>query len=242
MKATVVFIALAVGFAVAPAHGEFVRADLSSAVDKDVIFESVDATSAIFGEHPEARQMFVVDGHDDGKATADGLPPNRVIDSANPDLGSYILQPYSGKNAIELASDRAAPAESHLVDLPNKKYERIGMIVSAVNGDTSFTIKFTYEDGTITILWWEADDWADTGKDLRPSQRAAVSDMDRINVSGQVEDSDHFSLFEIFLEPDAGKVLDSVTIGNDPNRSPDDQPRWGAVFAINAYSKGSQKR
>jgi len=236
MKSTVVILALVLATA-ASARGEAVRADLSSAVDKDIIFETADAASAIFGEHPEARQLFVIDGYDDGKVVADGLPPNRVIDSANPNLGSYILQPYAGKNAIELASDRAAPAESHIVDLPNKKYELVGMLVSSVNGDTSFTIKFNYEDGSVVTNWWEADDWAETGKDLRPTQRPAVNDMDRISVSGQVEDSDHFSIYEITLEPDATKVLDSVTIGNDPNRSPDDQPRWGAVFAINAFAK-----
>ncbi len=236
MKFTVVIITLALA-AASSARGEFVRADISSAVDKDVIFESASAPSAIFGAHPEARQLFVMDGYDDGKVTADGLPPDRVIDSANPNLGSYILQPYAGMNVIELASDQAAPAESHVVDLPNKKYELVGMLVSSVNGDTSFTIKFNYEDGSVTTNWWEADDWADAGKDLRPTQRPAASDMDRISVSGQVEDSDHFSIYEISLAPDAAKVLDSVTIGNDPNRSPVDQAGWGAVFAINAYAK-----
>lgn len=222
---------------VAPARGETVRADLGSAADKDVIFESAAVPSAIFGGHPEARQMFVVDGYDDGKVTADGLPPDRVIESANPNLGSYILLPYAGMNAIELASDREAPAESHVVDLPNKKYELLGMLVASVNGDTSFTILFDYEDGTVVTNWWEADDWADAGKDLRPGQRAAVSDMDRISVSGQVENSDHFSIFEIILQPDATKVLDAVVIGNDPNRSPDFESRWGAVFAINACAR-----
>lgn len=236
MKATVVVFALALA-AAQPARGEAVRADLSSAADKDIVFESSSVASAIFGEHPEARQLFVIDGYDDGKVVADGLPPDRVIDSANPNLGSYILQPYAGKNAIELTSDRAAAGESHIVDLPNKKYELVGMLVSSVNGDTSFTIKFNYEDGSVATNWWEADDWAENGKDLRPTQRPAISDMDRISVSGQVEDSDHFSIFEITLEPDAGKILDSVTIGNDPNRSPDDRPCWGAVFAINAFAK-----
>ena len=129
MKSIVMIVALALASA-APARSEAVRADLSSAVDKDVIFESATAPSAIFGQHPEARQLFVMDGYDDGKVTADGLPPDRVIDSANPNLGSYILQPYAGKNAIELTSDGAAAAESHIVDLPNKKYALVGMLVS----------------------------------------------------------------------------------------------------------------
>jgi hypothetical protein len=231
-------LAFVVSLGVASSRGEVVRADLSGSVDKDIIFESAAAPSAVFGENPVAKQMLVVDKYDDGHHVANGLPPSRVVASSNPNLGSYILQPYTGPNVIELASHRSAPPESHVIDLPDKKYELIGLLVTSVDGDTSFTIKLNYVDGTAATNWWEADDWADTGKEVRPGQHPVLNGMDRAANSGAIEDVNHYSLFEVAVSPDKARALDSITVGNDPNRFPDNQGRWAAIFAINAYAKG----
>src|SRR4029079_5960388 len=132
------------------ARSEIVRADLSGSVDKDIVFESTATRSQVFGENPEAKQLFAMDGYDDGHCVANGLPPNRVVQSTIPGMGSYIFLPYAGLNAIELASSGSASAESHRVDLPNKAYEGIGMVVASVDGDTAFSITMNYEDGTAT--------------------------------------------------------------------------------------------
>ena len=62
--------------------------------------------------------------------------------------------------------------------------------------------------------------------------------MDRVNVnSGAVEDSNHFNLYEfVFHNVDSNRVLDTVTIGNDPNRWPNNTDRWGGLFAMNGLT------
>jgi hypothetical protein len=56
--------------------------------------------------------------------------------------------------------------------------------------------------------------------------------MDRAR-EGRVDKAGHYSLFEFIIPTDPGKTLESVMIGNDPNRWPSDQNRWAGVFAIN---------
>lgn len=217
------------------AAGAVMVFDLSGAVDKDLVYEGGPGTQA-FGENPFATQAFAEDGYFDGATAANGLPSSRVLASTDPGLGAYELLPYNGNNAIELYSHNSGPFESHVINVPQLLYTRIGLLVSAVEGDASFTIRLNYLDGTTTD-WWEADDWFDEGGSLRGSQHVVIGGMDRVNVdTGQVEDSNHFSLFEFFFSPDPGRVLTSITIGNDPHRWPDDQNRWAAVFAMNGQS------
>lgn len=216
-------------------HGAWaatVTFDLSDAVDADIVYEGGPGTQT-FGQNPFATQTFAADGYSDGSTTADGLPASQQLESTYSGLGSYQLLPYDGNNAIELYTHSSGPYESHEIDVPDFTYLTIGLLVSAVEGDASFTIKLNYLDGTVT-RWWEADDWYDDGGNVRPNEHVVIGEMDRVNVNtGQVEDSNHFSLFEFLLTPDTNRVLTSITIGNDPNRWPDDQQRWAAIFAMN---------
>lgn len=206
--------------------------DLGSAADKDIVYEGGAGTQS-FGGNPMGTQTFAADGYSDGNTAADGLPASRQLASTYAGLGNYELLDYAGNNAIELYTHSSGPYESHVIDVPDLNYLTIGLLVTAVEGDASFTIKLNYADGTVTE-WWEADDWYDTGGSLRASQHVVIGDLDRVNVSnGQVEDSNHFSLFEFLYTPDAGRVLTSITVGNDPNRWPDNQQRWAALFAMN---------
>lgn len=223
---------------VAAADSAVVQFDISDAAHKDVIYEGGAGTQA-FGENPFGEQAFAVSGYNDGTTVANGLPVSGVLASSQPGLGSYQLLPYDGPNVVELYTHSSGPFVSHLIDVPNQRYAQIGLLVSAVEGDASFTIRLHYSDG-IETAWWEADDWFDTGGNLRPSQNVIISGMDRVNVNtGEVEDSNHFSLFEFLVTPDADRVLTGITIGNDPNRWPDDQHRWGGLFAMNGQTIAS---
>lgn len=206
--------------------------DLSAAADKDIVYEGGPGTQA-FGQNPFGSQTLAADGYSDGSTAADGLPVSRQLASTHAGLGSYELLPYEGNNAIELYTHSSGPIESHVIDVPDLSYLTIGLLVSAVEGDASFTFKLNYLDGTETG-WWEADDWYETGGLLRSSQHVVIDGLDRVNINtGQVEDSNHFSLYEYLIAPDAGRVLTSITIGNDPNRWPDNTERWAGVFAMN---------
>lgn len=210
--------------------------DIAGEADKDVIYENSGKgqKASPFGERPEADQSFVEDGHTDGNVTAKGLPKNRNLASTHAELGEYHLLPYNGKNVIELSTRGESPKESHTIQVPKHAYKTIGLLVAAVQGDASFTIKLKYADGSENVVWWEADDWYDEDDALRTSQQVVTNKMDRVRgKDGAIDKAGHYSLFEFTVTPDAGKVLDSITIGNDPNRWPDDGDRWAAVFAIN---------
>ncbi len=220
------------------ADAAVVQFDIGTAANKDVIYEGGAGTQP-FGENQFATEAFAVNGYNDGTTTANGLPASGVLASSQPGLGNYQLLPFNGANVVELYTHNSGPFVSHLIDIPNQRYAQIGLLVSAVEGDASFTIQLHYTDGT-EVAWWEADDWFDTGGNLRPSQQVIISGMDRVNVNtGQVEDSNHFSLFEFLVTPDADRVLTGITIGNDPNRWPDDQHRWAGLFAMNGQSIAS---
>lgn len=208
--------------------------DLTPEADKDIIYESAKGNKAApFGERPEADQSYVEDGHTDGNVSAKGLPKNRKLPSTRPELGDYQLLPYHGKNVIELGTHATSPVENHKISVPKHAYKAIGILAAAVQGDASFTVKLHYADGSQTVVWWEADDWNDEGDALRKSQSPVISKMDRVRgKDGSIDKAGHYSIFEFFITPDSGKILDAITIGNDPNRWPDDGERWAAVFAV----------
>ncbi|MBN1268503.1 MAG: hypothetical protein JXB04_02865 [Kiritimatiellae bacterium] len=212
--------------------------DLGSCADKDVIFEAGGAGAAdVFGEGAGATACFVEDGHDDGTTVANGLPANRLLASGDADLGNYVLLPYDRNNIIELSShyptaETNVPVKSYLIDVPDQRYSKIGMLVSSAEGDTSFTITFNYLDGTAVTNWYESDDWYQSS---RPSNIDVITGMDRATAAdGTVEDSNHFNLYEYILtNVDTNKVLDSITVGNRPNHWPGGEWRYGGVFAVN---------
>jgi hypothetical protein len=206
-----------------------VQFDLSGAVDRDVVYET-GGGALPFGQNTNAVQSF-------GEAGGmDGLPTDRQVKSSDPELGTYLLRPYDGPNVVELNSASNSPDEEHVIEVPNHRYGKLGLLVTAVDGDASFTIKLTYTDGTTDTQWFEADDWYDLGP--RGNLKKAVRDMDRVNTkTGKVEDSNHFNVYEFIMDGTRGlntdRVLTSVTIGNVPNRWPADTAHYGGVFAIN---------
>jgi hypothetical protein len=215
---------------------ETVSFDISGAVEKDVVMEKAPGGKAeSFGDHPEGFEAFVEEGYLDEVAAARGLPPDRKVKSTQPGLGTYRLLAYNKPNVIELSCRAEAPAEEHSIKVPAKKYKQIGLLVSSVDGDSSFTIKLRYSDGTEQVLWWEADDWYETDAMLRQSQNIAIGGMDRVRES-RIDKEGHYSLFEFLVKPDPSKVLDSIALGNDPNRWPQDQDRWAVVFAVNGQT------
>ncbi len=208
--------------------------DLSGAATKDVIFEEGGRASP-FGENPAAAHAFAERGHGDGASRAEGLPRSRKLHSNDADIGEYLLAPYDGPNVIEAGSSQDAPAVNARFEVPRRKYQKIGFVVAAVDGDASFTIKLHYTDGSAESVWWEADDWYDLGP--RGNLTKAAREMDRVEAAtGKVEKSAHFHLYEFILDETRGlnsaRALEAITIGNDPHRWPSDQSRWGGVFAV----------
>lgn len=208
--------------------------EMGTAADKDIVYESAKGAKALpFGDKTDGDQTFVENNHGDGNVTAQGLPSNRKIASGHAELGSYHLLPYNGKNVIELGAHGSTPAESHRISVPKHAYKLIGILAASVHGDSSYTIKLHYADGSETVVWWEADDWFEEADQLRASQKPVITKMDRVRAKdGTIDKAGHYSLFEFIVVPDSKKILDAITIGNDPNRWPDDAERWGAVFAI----------
>jgi hypothetical protein len=133
---------------------------------------------------------------------------------------------------IELPSSANAPAESHVIETPRFAYSKIGILAASQGGDASFALILRYADGSATTNWFEADDWY---RKSRATNMAVLEGMDRAVASdGSVEDSNHFNVYEfICTSVDRGRVLESVTVGNDPHRWPDSEGRFTAVFAIN---------
>jgi hypothetical protein len=233
MKTILCFLSVLLVASTHLAGGESISFDLGPAANKDVIWET-GGTASRFGENPQGHSAYVVQGYLDGKVRAKGLPADRKIKSATQDLGTYMLLPYDKKNVFELPSDAAAPVVSATIPVPPRHYRKIGLVVSAVDGNASMTIKLHYDDNTTTTHWWEADDWGTEREKLRVTQQPVINNMDRIRAdTGQIETGYPFSLFEFVVSPDRTRVLKAITISNDPNRWPGDQRRWAGVFAIN---------
>ena len=214
-----------------------VQFDLSRVAEKDVVFEDDKrAMASRFGENPDSLQCYVEQGRRHKGVKADGLPEDRVIQSSDEELGTYRLMPYDTLNAIELAANQAAIAESHMIDVPNHKYSKLGMLTASQGGDTSFTLILHYEDGTATTNWFESDDWHHKS---RSSNIPVLEKMDwAISTDGAVEDSNHFQIYEfIFTDVDRSRNLDMITIGNTPHRWPDGEVRFAAVFAVNGRAE-----
>ena len=210
--------------------------DLAAAANKDIVYEmGAAAKAAKFGETKEATQAFV----EQGVHGADGLPNGGKVSSVT-EMGSYQLLPYSRKNVIEVGSNRDAPLCNARVDVPDGRYTALGMIVASVDKDSSFTLKLHYKDGTETVGWWEADDWYQP-RNNRGNCIPAVANMDRVDASnGTLDDANHYQLYEfVFKDVDQNRILDAITIGNDPNRYDDSVESWGAVFAVNGMKAAS---
>lgn len=216
---------------------EPVSFDLSAVADKDVVREAKPmAKASIFGDGATATQCFVEEGASDGKTVTRGLPRDRKAASNDPGLGAYQLLPYDKANVIELATSAESKPKRYVIDVPDGKYQKIGILAAAVDGDASFTIEFKYADGTVEMAWWETDDWYDLGP--RGNLKKVVREMDRaVARTGALEKANHFNLYEYIVDAERGlspeKVLDSIAIANTPNRWPEQERRWGAVFAVN---------
>jgi hypothetical protein len=217
-------------------HAEVVQINLGGAVDKQVIKAAGGGgTPQHFGGNLSAKHAYVENGYTDGITIANGLPTNHLVASPS-GLGTYQLLSYTSDNVLELATSGTEPAESHVINVTTGHYTRIGLLVAAVEGDSSFTIELHYQDGTTATDWWEADDWYQAG--TRSNCVVAIGAMDRVNVfTGLIDDQDHFNLYEfVFRNVDSNRVLDAVTIGNDPNRWPGSGERWGGLFAMNGLT------
>ncbi|NCC52234.1 MAG: hypothetical protein EOM20_13595 [Spartobacteria bacterium] len=210
---------------------DVIQFNISGSVNKDLVYESGGGADA-FGSHAGANQSYLEDGYSSGN----GLPSSRLLSSSQAGLGSYSMLSYDGNNAIELYAAGAAGTVSYNIDIPDLKYDQLGLLVGGVNGDVSFGYTLNYADASTFDGWWEADDWYDTGGDLRANMNVIISDMDNVNVGdGTINDLNHFSMFEFLIMPDnTDKVIASIDIHNDPSY------RWsssgdgsGAVFAMN---------
>ena len=205
-----------------------------------MIYEKgVQPKASPLGQNPVGTQSLVEDAYSSGTNVAVGLPTDRKIQSTSASLGTYILLPYNQKNVIEFSTATNAVPVSYTIHVPTKRYDAIGLLVLAVDGDASFTLKLEYDDGTTDENWFEADDWYDLGP--RGNLRKVVRNMDRVEASsGKVEKSGHFNLYEFIFDSLRGlnteKKLTAITISNDPNRWPDSANRWGCVFAVNGSS------
>ncbi|NCC50960.1 MAG: hypothetical protein EOM20_07050 [Spartobacteria bacterium] len=211
-----------------------VQLELGPVMDKDLVWEKrgMQGCAEAFGANPNAVHAFVEDGYIDTETQARGLPSSRFLRSPRPELGIYRMASYTGPNAIELASAEDAEPERHRIEVPKGRYALLGLLVSSVDGDSSFTIELQYADGHSDALWWEADDWYDLGP--RGNLAKVIRDMDRVDISsGAIDAGNHFNLYEFVVMPDAGKELEAIVIGSDPHRWPIETPRWAAVFAIN---------
>jgi len=218
-------------FAAASAVAIPVSFDLSRVANKDVVYEAGGHGSAEpFGGNPNGLHCFGEDGF------VDGFPQNRYVPSSQEDLGNYVLLRYDQPNVVELCTHSSVEPQTYVIDIPDHVYSKLGLLVSSVDGDSSFTIRLQYKDGTTDFLWWEADDWYDLGP--RGNLEKALRELDRVDAeSGMAEDSDHFHVYEFVLDEERGlktdKELVTIAIGTDPNRWPEDQLRFGGVFAIN---------
>ena len=210
-----------------------VRFDLGSEADKDVVCEAgKTCTASPFGQNPASPQCFVETGRKHKGIDANGLPVDRLAPSSDKELGAYLLLPYTGMNVIELPTSANAPAESHVILVPKFSYSKIGILAASQGGDASFTLILRYTDGTVSTNWFESDDWY---RRSRGTNIPVLEGMDRALASdGSIEDSNHFNLYEfICTSVDRGRILESITIGNDPHRWPDSESRYTAVFAVN---------
>ncbi|NCC50959.1 MAG: hypothetical protein EOM20_07045 [Spartobacteria bacterium] len=216
--------------------GMAVRFDLRGAANKDVIYENQTYSAASrFGEGVAAGMCFVEDGWNDGSTTATGLPPNRVLAGSDSGLGSYRLLPYNAKNCIELDTYAVVSEVQHIIDVPNFRYAKIGMLVSSVEGDTMLSVRQNYTDGSVvTSLWW-SDDWYIAGGDPMRADAIVISNMNRVVYSnGIVDGGTSFNMYEFFVDvAETNKVLDSITIGTRPYHEPSASHAFAGVFAVN---------
>lgn len=209
--------------------------DLSDCAEKDVVLEDArEARAVAFGCDAGSPYCFVETGLKQKDRTAYGLPRNRMVPSSDVELGAYMLLPYDGPNIIELQTSAFEPGETHVIDVPNGRYSKIGILTASVHGDTSFTLTLIYEDGTAVAQWFESDDWY---RKSRASNIPLLEAMDWANVvERKLEDVDHFQLYEVILtDIDTDQKLDKVAVGNDPHRWPDSEERSCGVFAVNGH-------
>ena len=214
-------------------EGDFaVPFDLSVVANKDVVLEAGNAGRASpFGASPVSSMCFVESGYRQKGVTAKGLPFDRLVPSATPDLGRYILLPYDRPNVIELATSREISPTNFLIQIPRGHYSEVGVLAASQGGDASFTLILSYADGTSTTNWFEAGDWLKSSCHVNP----LVGGMERVNPrDGSIDSSNRVSLCEfVFTNVVASRELAGVTIGSDPNRWPDGEKRFAAVFAVN---------
>ena len=219
-----------------------IRFDLSGEADKDLVFEDgKNAGATAFGEGSNSLQCLVEEGRRFKTRTAKGLPSSRLVKSTDLELGNYQLLSYTTLNAIELPAFEKGEGETHILDVPDMRYAKIGMLTASQNGDSSFTIKLFYQDGTVSTNWFEADDWC---RKSRVSNKEVLKGMDwAMAADGAVEKVGCVQLYEFILpEVDADRILDRIAVGNDPHRWPDGEARCGAVFAINGFANLLQGR
>jgi len=215
------------------------RFNLAAVAEKDIVYNAGDATNDVFGEWPGDVLCFGENGWSDGSTTTIGLPTNRQVKSADANLGTYHLLPYSGKNVIELNTTNAT--DDFYFQLPTPaKFKKFGLLVAAAQGNASLTFKIHYKDW-VNNSWFAADDWYSLS---RPAELTiAITNMHRVVASnGAVDTFQHFNLYECNFDQvdglDTNLDVVGISIAEAPNAwsSRGLLPSYAAVFAINGIS------
>lgn len=154
---------------------------------------------------------------ENGFLSAVGLPSNGEILSATGSGVTYVLQSYTGNNALRMGNGNA---ESGTVDVVDGNFSQLHILAAygdgGVDGGTSnIVLHFAGGLTTTFINALYSPDWYNPGA-AKPNY--AITGLDRVNGSGI--DGGHrtsFAMYETVLTlsaADQGKVLESITFNN----------------------------
>lgn len=177
-----------------------------------------------FGHDNGNNHYLVVAGYVYDGVVAQGLPPDRMSG-----LNGHVFGPYNDqeqglglKNSVKFQFNDAQRGPFTFDVVPSGNYRELRSSATVGNGFGTLITTLNYEDGTSEVVALSADDWfrdpADSSWQFA-NVRQLIDGMDRLNGSSGIHDANDPSVNEDTAPVNPEKVLVSVTLELDPDRS-----------------------
>lgn len=195
---------------------DFVKLDLSSHFNRDVVVDPGDGAEHFIDERGGQLLADGFDGQSSGNPLAQGLPLDHKV-------GMHILGDYNAFNTLQLTRSTRRKVR---VIVPPGRYSFVRFLLTGGAGDSRVPVQFEYSDGTRGEGIIPCDDWyddlppGDPAGRLQPGVVPALNDLDRLR--GSFKDRNEPALFEVILKTDAARQLKAFVL--DPARAEYDQP------------------
>jgi len=193
-------------------------------ISLDNIVDAINSGETGYGHDNGNNHYLVVTGYVYDGNVARGLPPDRMSG-----LNGHVFGPYNNadlqqglKNSVKFMNNEEQSGPFTFDMVPTGQYRELRASATVGNGFGALKTTLNYEDGTTEVVELHADDWYRDPSDSSwqfADVRLLIDGMNRLGGDNSFDDRNDPAVNEDKAPVNPDKVLVSVTLELDPDRS-----------------------